>query len=60
MDTEFITLWTPRVKKKRMFISNIREYECKYFVLIFAHANANSKKKHANICICECEYSDHH
>ena len=28
MDKELITLWTPGVGKKRMFISNIRE--CKY------------------------------
>ena len=27
-----------------MFISNIREYECKCLFLIFVHANANSKK----------------
>ena len=31
-------------KTNRMFISNIREYECKFLFLIFVHANANIKK----------------
>ena len=41
---EFITLWTPGVKKTTKC-----EYECECLFLIFVHANANSKKT--------CEYS---
>ena len=50
---EFITLWTPGVKNNRMFISNIREYECecKCLFLVFVHANANANSKKT------CEYS---
>ena len=43
----FMESWSE--KNNRMFISNIREYECECLFLIFVHANANSKKT--------CEYS---
>ena len=51
---EFITLWTPGVKKT----PNVYLYYSRVRIQVF-FANAN-RKKNANIRICECEYSNHH
>ena len=51
---EFITLWTPGVKKTEcLAISNIREYECKRFFKYYSHMRMQIVKE-------TYEYSDHH